>query len=199
MSLSLHKLRLKNIQKTPQTHIKLYPNHRRSLFEQLDYVSQLEMNENKRIVGLFSYKDSMVQRIIWMKLKEKEREKVSDRLSLSVDPSPDYGFYQSAIKISSMHLIDSDSILYTGMVYTGTPESLVFMKGFGEGSSRYAVYSIGQKATWTCAWNKHANQFSVGSEKCGLLLDVQTRRLWEINTHNSDVLCQVFSKQVCSF
>lgn len=195
MSWSLHKLRLRNIKKTPQTHIKLYPNQSSYWFEQLEHVSQLEMIENKRIVGLFSLKDSMVQRIIWLKLKEKPRENESDRLSLSVDPSPDYGYYQSSIKISSMRLIDTDSILYTGMVYTGTPESLVFIKGLGEGSSRYEVYSIGQKATWTCAWNKHANQFSVGSEKCGLLLDVQTRRLWEINTYNGDVLCQVFSRQ----
>lgn len=195
---TLHKIRLKNLNTTPQTRIQIYSDTRRDWLERLENANQLEMIDNKHMIGLFSLKDSMIQRILWLKLSDKPSSSQKDRLSLSIDPFPSCSNYQSAVKISSMSLIDKDSVLYTGMVYTGTPESLVFIKGFGEGSSRYEVYSLGQKATWTCAWNKHANQFSVGSEKCGLLLDVQTRRLWEINTHNSDVLCQVFSKQVCS-
>ncbi|XP_063427372.1 DDB1- and CUL4-associated factor 4-like [Mytilus trossulus] len=192
---TLHKIRLKNLNTTPQTRIQIYSDTRRDWLERLENANQLEMIDNKHMIGLFSLKDSMIQRILWLKLSDKPSSSQKDRLSLSIDPFPSCSNYQSAVKISSMSLIDKDSVLYTGMVYTGTPESLVFIKGFGEGSSRYEVYSLGQKATWTCAWNKHANQFSVGSEKCGLLLDVQTRRLWEINTHNSDVLCQVFSKQ----
>lgn len=192
---TIHKIRLKNLNTTPQTRIQIYSDIRRDWLERLENATQLEMIDNKHIIGLFSLKDSMIQRILWLKLSDKPSSNQKDRLSLSIDPFPSCRYYQSAVKISSMSLIDKDSVLYTGMVYTGTPESLVFIKGFGEGSSRYEVYSLGQKATWTCAWNKHANQFSVGSEKCGLLLDVQTRRLWEINTHNSDVLCQVFSKQ----
>lgn len=192
---TLNKLRLRNMNKTPQTRIKIYSDSRQDWLERLEHASQLEMIENKRIVGLFSIKESMIQRILWLKLTDKPIASQKDRLSLSIDPSPSCRYYQSAVKIASMRLIDKDSVLYTGMVYTGTPESLVFIKGLGESSSRYEVYSLGQKATWSCAWNKHANQFSVGSEKCGMLLDVQTRRLWQINTNNSDVLCQEFSKQ----
>ncbi|CAG2235325.1 DCAF4 [Mytilus edulis] len=170
---TLHKIRLKNLNTTPQTRIQIYSDTRRDWLERLENANQLEMIDNKHMIGLFSLKDSMIQRILWLKLSDKPSSSQKDRLSLSIDPFPSCSNYQSAVKISSMSLIDKDSVLYTGMVYTGTPESLVFIKGFGEGSSRYEC----------------------GSEKCGLLLDVQTRRLWEINTHNSDVLCQVFSKQ----
>lgn len=195
LNYTLNTIRIRNINKAPQTKIRIYADSRRDWLERLEHASQLEMMENKHIVGLFTIKESMIQRILWLKLSNKPSTSQKDRLSLSIDPSPSCRYYQSAVKIASMCLIDKDSVLYTGMVYTGTPESLVFIKGLAEGSSRYEVYSLGQKATWACAWNKHANQFSVGSEKCGMLLDVQTRRLWQINSNNSDVLCQVFSKQ----
>jgi WD repeat-containing protein 21A len=57
-----------------------------------------------------------------------------------------------------------------------------------------ADFNLGKVVPWTCAWNRLLHRFSVGSEKCGLLVDVQTRRMWEFFTERSDVLAQCFSQ-----
>lgn len=58
---------------------------------------------------------------------------------------------------------------------------------------RLAEFNLSSKATWCCAWNTLKYQFSVGIEKSGLLLDVNTRKLWQLYSDSSDVLSQAFS------
>uniref|UniRef100_K1Q242 UPF0698 transmembrane protein C14orf83 n=1 Tax=Magallana gigas TaxID=29159 RepID=K1Q242_MAGGI len=48
-------------------------------------------------------------------------------------------------------------------------------------------YSIGQQYVWCCALDPDYRKFSIGCEKGALLIEVETRRLWEISTHRGDV------------
>lgn len=57
-------------------------------------------------------------------------------------------------------------------------------------------YSIGQQYVWCCALDPDYRKFSIGCEKGALLIEVETRRLWEISTHRGDVSSIVFSHKV---
>ena len=55
-----------------------------------------------------------------------------------------------------------------------------------------AAFYIGPVATWCCAWNPVLPRCSIGTEKAGLLLDVDRRYLWEYITGEC-VFAQKFS------
>lgn len=129
---------------------------------------------------------------------------VQSRLSINME-APDLSFLLAWDKVtnvcwadlrhnSSTHQVRH--VLYTTMslTWTGNDMSMARICQFPTTTdrSRNSIYDLGHKCVWTCAWNTKGQNFSVGSEKCGLLLDVETRRLWELNTNNSDPLVQVF-------
>ena len=92
-------------------------------------------------------------------------------------------------------------ICFTTTCFLGNSPSLALLRRLDADSSqgfRHTEFNLGQKATWACAWNGKSNQLSVGSEGCALLLDVPTRRMWELNTANSDVRSQAFLQEVRS-
>lgn len=57
-------------------------------------------------------------------------------------------------------------------------------------------YSIGQQYVWCCALDPDYKKFSIGCEKGALLIEVETRRLWEISTHRGDVSSIAFTHKV---
>ncbi|XP_023932145.1 DDB1- and CUL4-associated factor 4-like [Lingula anatina] len=63
-----------------------------------------------------------------------------------------------------------------------------------EERARFVDFNLGFKALWCCAWCQYTKRFSVGSEKCGLLVDVETRKLWELHSKNNDILSQTFTE-----
>ena len=85
------------------------------------------------------------------------------------------------------------------MRHMGSGPSVALLRSLDcSGQADYVAdeFSLGNGATWACAWNDVSAKFGVGMEKHAVLMDVQTRRLWELNTQGSDVVSQVFSRGV---
>lgn len=176
-------------------------------YERLDHMLHIDVNSNHdQILGLWSVKDSLLQRIQLLKMWEKTRFSESNPLSVNIGTTG-RTVIQSLNKITNVcwanipgESFDSN-ILYTLMCPTGDYCSMVRIRSLTSGSdSRLNTrnnfdFMLGPRAVWTCAWNGYTKQFSVGSEKQSLLIDVRTRKLWELKTGDSDALSQVFSGQ----
>ncbi|KAK3094181.1 hypothetical protein FSP39_025105 [Pinctada imbricata] len=172
-------------------------------FSKLDHSIQLEKNGNSnRIVGLYSVKNNLSQKIQLMEVNETLRtEDCHSRLAIEMK-GVDSTQLTVANKVSSMcwaeqNLFPNDlCILYTVMSYVNSdcPNYVALHSLFSGGSLRVnPVFPIGNRFIWSCAWDRSSHRLSVGSEKCALVLDTISRRMWEFNTNNSDVFSQVFS------
>lgn len=172
--------------------------------ETLEHMMLMDASHNfDKLVAMWSVQSSLLHRIQLVDVKEKPRGSDSEPLSVSMD-------FLGATILQTWNKVthicwapfkdeDNQRILYTTMCFTGDANSLVMIRNLdpeAESRNRLMDFNIGKKVTWTCAWNKRSKQFSVGSEKISLVLDVETRRMWEYFTYHSDPLSQVFSQQV---
>ena len=57
-------------------------------------------------------------------------------------------------------------------------------------------YSLGQQYVWCCALDSDYRSFCIGCQKGALLIEVETRRLWEIGPYKSNVSSTVFTHKV---
>lgn len=179
--------------------------------ERLDHMLHIDVNSNHdQILGLWSVKDSLLQRLQLLKIWEKTRFSDRNPLSLGLGTTG-RTVIQSLNKITNVCWANipgepcDNNILYTLMCPTGNYCSMARIRVLNSGvdsrlnDSNNFDFMLGPRAVWTCAWNGQSKQFSVGSEKQSLLIDVRTRKLWELKTGDSDALSQVFSGQVTSF
>ncbi|XP_033735495.1 DDB1- and CUL4-associated factor 4-like [Pecten maximus] len=180
-------------------------NRNQTAYSKLEHMQKIEVGENSDcILGLWSKKEISNYSIQLLDIKRDKRLNVESRLSVNIE-SPDFSSLVTWNKVTDLCWADlkrNDSnskvrhVLFTTMSFTwaGDDMSMARICQFPKTLDRShdLEFSLGHKCIWTCAWNNHGQNFSVGSEKCGLLLDVETRRLWELNTNNSDPLAQIF-------
>ena len=188
----------------PKGFTKIYsnPGHQ---YEKLEHMSVMLPNPNQdKLLCLWSVKGIHMQRIQMLKINSVEKNGEDGRTNIDICPTGAV-VLQSFSKISNvcwapMYEDYQDcNILYTTTSFIGNSTSLAMLRKLDSSSVdefRNTEFGLGSHATWTCRWDLHNKKFSVGSEKCALLLDVQTRRMWELFTNRSDVLAQTFSKQV---
>lgn len=197
----VRKLRLSHFEK-------IFPNPFGN-YEQLEHMLLMEASPDCRdILGLWSVKDTLVHRIQLLRVDVKKQtyERSAEAQGLNVEINPQGNVVlQSLNKVThacwapSLENPNRKYILYTTVCYTGYSPSLALFRNLEPGGNadfRATDFCLGKKATWTCAWNPHHQRFSVGTEKSGLLLDVETRRLWELYSNKSDVLAQAFARTV---
>ncbi|XP_067680543.1 DDB1- and CUL4-associated factor 4-like [Haliotis asinina] len=168
--------------------------------EALEHMIMMDTSKDKdKILGLWSVKETVMQRLQLLHLEEKQRMDTSATLSVSVGATGTT-VLQSWNKISNVCWApfikspDRNHVLYTTICHTGNSVSLAFIRNLDRTrrQEEYFDFDLGSRATWTCAWNYPRQQFSVGSEKCSLLVDVETRRMWEFPC-SSDPFAQIFS------
>ncbi|XP_041353524.1 DDB1- and CUL4-associated factor 4-like [Gigantopelta aegis] len=172
------------------------------IYSNIEHMLQIDASRNsEKILGLWSVANSAIQRVQLLNLTEKPRVDTQHPLSVDINTTG-ATVLQSWNKITSLCWapfssdVDKKFVLYTTMCYTGYNFSLAFIRNLDPSSSEQVQvfdYNLGNHTTWTAAWNYHAMQFTVGAEKTCLLIDVETRRLWEFNTNKSDALAQVFA------
>ncbi|KAK3603064.1 hypothetical protein CHS0354_015757 [Potamilus streckersoni] len=174
--------------------------------DSVEHMLQMEVNPSQdKILGLWCLKDSSIHHIQLLDIKENLRSSEKESLSIKVKPCGAF-ISQSLSKVTHMCWASPElseenhqnMCLYVTMCPTGYSFSVALIRNFEpqEGQS-CAVFDVnlGKKATWSCAWNAHLRQFSVGTEKCSLVIDPETRKMWEYNTYGSDPLSQVFTSQ----
>ncbi|ESO94176.1 hypothetical protein LOTGIDRAFT_232438 [Lottia gigantea] len=163
-------------------------------------IKMISSPSHDKLLCLWSMKETIMQRLQLVQLSRKKRDSENQRLSLNVQPRGTT-VLQSWSKITNVcwapfpNYPERRNILYTTNCHS-TGQALAFIRNLDATSPRdvaFFDFSIGNQATWTCAWNYNTEKFSVGAEKTCLLIDVETRRLWELNTLNSDPLAQTFS------
>ncbi len=189
----------------PAGKLKLFENPVSS-YEKLEHMLHMKVNEEQnKILCLWGLREQIVQRIQMLNVNGINR---FENGCVDIDISPTGAMVlQSFSKVTDMCWAPLDDgsdpldccILYTTTCFLGNNPSLVFLRRLDADSSenyRHAEFNLGQKATWACAWSGRRNQLSVGSEGGALLVDVPTRRTWELHTGHSDVRSQVFSSQV---
>ncbi len=171
--------------------------------ESVEHMVVMESTQHRdKLLGLWSVKDCMKQRLQLLHLVEQARTTTQKTLSLSVRAT-DTNFVQSWNKISNVcwaefsNWPDRNNVLYTTMSHTGYSYSLAFIRNLDQTRPDDPAfdYNLGSRVAWTCAWNYPRQQFSVGSEKRGMLIDVETRRLWDFEIP-TDPFTQVFSPHV---
>ncbi|OWF53395.1 DDB1- and CUL4-associated factor 4-like [Mizuhopecten yessoensis] len=174
-------------------------------YSKLEHMHKMEVSENADcILGLWSKQEISSYSIQLIDLKRDKRTNVRSRLCVNME-SPEFSALVIWNKVTDVCWADlkrnygnnnGRHVLFTTMSLTcaGDDMSMARIRQFPQTFDRAhdLEFSLGHKCTWTCAWNTHGQNFSVGSEKCGLLLDVETRRLWELNTNNGDPLAQIF-------
>ena len=185
-------------------------------YKKLEHMTQMmeAPGEDARILCLWSLEDLIVQRIQLLQVDRLALTGSSpEGASLSLTPVG-ATLLQSFSKVTHMCWAPSSpgqttnvNILYTTTCFIGNNPSLALLRtlegapegeeggGRAEGST-YAEFHLGHTTTWTCAWSAHKNKFSIGSKENALVIDVPTRRLWELFTKKSDVFSQVFSHAV---
>lgn len=173
--------------------------------DRLEHMLQMDVSADRMgVLGLWSLKGTMMQRIQYLQIKDNLNACKDNSSRLCIDPAGTV-VLQSLNKITNVCWApvasekDKKFILYTTMSYTGDSLSLALIRNIDPGSftmNGHSDFSLGKKATWTCAWNTRSEQFSVGTEKCALVVDVKTRKMWEYSTGHSDVLAQVFCTEV---
>ena len=189
----------------PAGKLKIFENPSSS-YEKLEQMLHMKVNEEQgKILCLWGLREQIVQRIQMLNINGINKYDGDGSIDIDVSPTGAV-LLQSFSKVTDMcwaPLEGSDPldccILYTTTCFLGNNPSLALLRRLDTDSSqgfRHTEFNLGQKATWACAWNGKSNQLSVGSEECALLLDVPTRRMWELHTGNSDVRSQAFLKDV---
>lgn len=159
-----------------------------------------------RLVCLWSLKSLLVQRI---QLIEVNRVARTDGSAI-MDSSPTGAVLTPSLsKVTDLCWAPkapedntASPVLYTTTCVMGTNPSLAKLRHLDPGLSSNerdvadTEFHLGNKTTWSCAWSAHSKKFSVGLEECAFVIDVATRRLWELHTRKSDVLSQTFSVTV---
>ena len=189
----------------PAGKLKLFENPNTS-YEKLEHMLHMKVNEEQdKILCLWGLKEQIVQRIQMLNINGINKYDGDGSIDIDVSPTGAV-LLQSFSKVTDMCWAPLDGtdpldccILYTTTCFLGNNPSLALLRRLDADSAqgfRHTEFNLGQKATWACAWNGKSNQLSVGSEGCALLLDVPTRRMWELHTGNSDVRSQAFLKEV---
>lgn len=168
----------------------------------VEHMMQMEVSkEHDQLLCLWSVSGTMMERLQLVTVKESKRawpRELSLQFSLS-----NATILQSWNKITSMcwsefsQRPDKKYVLYTTMCHTGHTQSMAAIANLDaadQSDIHFFDCDLGRKMVWTCAWNYPKQQFSVGTEKGCLLIDVTTRQLWQFNTNKSDALAQIFSK-----
>ena len=179
-----------------------FPHSLRAVNNQLEHMKHMEMSEDhNQLLCLWSTCGTLTERLQLINVKDSKRTKPGE-LALEFSPSSS-PVLRSQSKITSVCWSDFPQhpgkkfVLYTSMCHTSQTHSLALIRCLDAVSPDQVYcydFDIGTKATWTCSWNYHKQQFAVGSEKGCLVIDVKTRRLWQFNTRNSDTLAHTFSK-----
>ena len=189
----------------PSGKLKIFENPGTS-YEKLEHMLHMKVNEEQdKILCLWGLREQIVQRIQMLNING--INKYDEDGSTDIDVSPTGAvLLQSFSKVTDMCWAPLEGcdpldccILYTTTCFLGNNPSLALLRRLDADSSqgfRHTEFNLGQKATWACAWNGKSNQLSVGSEECALLLDVPTRRMWELHTGSSDVRSQAFQEDV---
>ena len=163
-------------------------------------------SDQSKLLCLWSLKDIIGQRIQLLNVKSFARSHEDGSSNITMDVRPgDMVILQTSYNITDLIWAPqndddrSDHILYTTTCSVGNNQSLAILRRL-DASARHNFrgneYILGKKATWSCAWNVHARQFSVGSEKMSLLVDAETRLTQKVHADKSDVLSQAFPRQV---
>ena len=189
----------------PAGKLKIFENPVTS-YEKLEHMLYMKVNEQQdKLLCLWGLREQIVQRIQMLNINGINRYDEDGSIDIDVSPTGAV-LLQSFSKVTDMCWAPLDGadpldhcILYTTTCFLGNNPSLVLLRKLDAGSAedfRQTEFNLGQKATWACAWNGKCNKLSVGSEECALLLDVPTRRTWELHTGKSDVRSQTFLKEV---
>jgi hypothetical protein len=184
------------------------------MYQSLEHMHAMQTNPDyDRILGLWSLSGTVLQRIQLLSLKPAvtsdncDNEIVGATSKPGIDVNP-FGavIMKSLNKVThicwapmSSQCDSSSCVLYTTTCILGNHPSLALFRKLDSNSVEQLVsteFNLGKNAAWTCAWNKFTQQFSIGSEKKAFLIDLRTRRLWELKTGRGDVLAQIFSHQV---
>lgn len=168
-------------------------------YENLEHMQVMHVgSEHDELLCLWSIKETWIQRIQIVHVSEASRSERQSSLSVVARPQlqPLLPCLNKVTDLCWAPVSPAGKhVLYTTMCHMGHQESLAVIKSLEPGNtSSNQDYNLGKKATWTCAWNKPRCQFSVGSEKCVLVLNVERRTLWEYNTNKSDPLSLAFSQ-----
>ncbi|ELU01150.1 hypothetical protein CAPTEDRAFT_219708 [Capitella teleta] len=172
-------------------------------YEKIEHFQSLLLNRTQdRVVALWPVAGLISQRIQMLEVGALKFTNEDHATSLDLLPTGS-SVLHSFNKVTNMTWAPFDDgtqdyILYTTVCVMGNNSSFAFIRNLSSESVagfRQVDFNLGKVSTWTCAWNSHLKRFSVGSEKCSLLLDVETRRLWELFTDRSDVLSQAFTTE----
>ena len=175
----------------------------------LQHMSYMEpSSDQSKLLCLWSLKDIIGQRIQLLNVKSfaRSHEDGSKKIPIDVQPG-DVVILQTRYNITGLKWAPqnddddrSDHILYTTTRSLRNNQSLAILRRLDSSALhnfRGNEYVLGKKATWSCAWNRHARQIGVGSEKMSVLVDAETRLTRQVHADKSDVLSLVFSRQVC--
>ncbi|XP_064623020.1 DDB1- and CUL4-associated factor 4-like protein 2 [Lineus longissimus] len=187
------------------------------MYQSIEHMRAMQTSPTyDRLLGLWSLSGTVMQRIQLLNLKPAmtadsicDDETVGATCKPGIDVNP-FGavIMKSLSKVT--HLCwapmssaeDSSScVLYTTMCILGNHPSLALFRKLDSNSVEQLVsteFNLGKNAAWTCAWNKFSQKFSIGSERKAFLVDLKTRRLWELKTGKGDVLSQTFTHQTGS-
>jgi hypothetical protein len=162
--------------------------------------------EHPKVIGLNSNHDKFIS--LW-NLKSNLANYINiAHIKMADSGAIDIDFEKSDLSVcvcvSSVFWTDRKSSMPLHILYTSAP----FYSGNGSSTAHICQvsdqgqcgapnsFSIGQRYIWCCALDSDYRKFSAGSEKGALLVDVETRRLWEIYTQKSDVSSTIFTHQV---
>ena len=168
----------------------------------VEHMMQMDVGrEHDQLLCLWSVSGTIMERLQLVTVKEHRRAWPRE-LSLQFSSS-NAAILQSWNKVTSMCWSEFSQcpgkkyVLYTTMCHTGHAQSMATIANLDTangGDAHFFDCDLGRKVVWACAWNYPRQQFSVGTEKGCLLIDVNTRQLWQFSTNKSDALAQIFSK-----
>ncbi len=178
-----------------------------NIYEKLEHFRQMSPSpDHKKLLCLWSLRDVVTQRIQVLDVKSVACHDEEGVYKIDIAPTGNI-LYQHNSKVTNICWAPASTeqennenrVLFTTTCFMGTNPSMASLRCLNPDSQEELTdtFHLGRQATWTCAWNVYGQQLSVGSEGCSLLLDVTTRRLWELNTRGSNVFSQAFSPQVC--
>ena len=170
-------------------------------------------SDQSKLLCLWQLKDIVGQRIQLLNVKSFARSHEDGSSDITIDVQPGDGvILQTSYNITDViwaPLDDddqSDHVLYTTTSCFGNDHSFAILRRLDASARhlnapvRHSVhrneYNLGKKGTWLCAWDRHARQFAVGSEKMSLLVDAETTVTRKVHGDKSDVFSLVFPRQV---
>lgn len=170
--------------------------------ENLEHMLQMETSpEHDKLLCLWSVTGTMVERLQLVDIKEGKRTYPGE---FTLEFSSSSTVVQSWNKITSMCWSDFSQfpgkkyVLYTTICHSGATQSLAFIRNLDptpQDQVNFFDFNLGTHTSWACAWNYHKQQFGVGTEKGCLVVDVNTRKLWQFKTKNSNAISQIFTKE----